>query len=212
MSPTSDPTTVPAPAPSTRLSRPPAADDHEALRDLLWLHGERLERVARIRSGRSRAPLPLGRLLGAVERRLREVAAEGDPAEVLERLARLLEDEMGRLERGEAARAEAAGPRPRPVPARVPSDTDLQLWPRPDRGLLAERSLRRMVDGALAELPDLERELVVRIDYCGASFTAASRELGLSLDEAARRHREVWDGLRRRLGEELGLVLGEGRP
>ena len=197
-------------SPSTRSSSPApttltGADAGTDLDEILHLHGQRLLRVARIRAG-VRAEVPEGRLWAGVRRRLRGQELNGSAAtraDLLEQISRAIEAELRTFHEGRPASPDETGSFPLPVPARIPTDADLELYPAPDRGLPEEQQLDSELDGALVHLPAEERRLVELIDYCDCPMADAASELGISPKAARILYARAWARLRRQLTGRL---------
>ena len=186
------------------------AGEASALERLVQRHHEQLLRVVRVRLGKGMrrflescdvvqetykallVELPQLRLAGEGElvawlarvatNRIRDAhdhahAARRDPAR-----AQPLE--------GADAASEERGPAP-------PAD----VTPPPEAAFRAE--LRGVLDGALADLPEEQREVILLRDYCGSSWEHIADQLGRPLHAAQQLHQRAWIRVRRKVEPRL---------
>ena len=205
---------LPPPTESMRLLSAAQGGDRAALESLLQRYEARLQRIIRIRiSARLRQSVES---VDVLQETWRSAVQHLDgleirePAGILRWLARIAENHMLDVNRRLSAERRD---RRREVPLPDPADSTRAAGELPAPGKTpaenaSERELRRIVDEAVAELPDDYREVIVLRTYHGGSWEFVARSMGSPSSEAARLlHRRARIRLGRMLRDRLGGTL-----
>jgi len=189
--------------------------DERALNELLARYGERLRRIVRVRMGvearRAADSMDVVQeTLLVAARRMGDFEAR-DHASILRWLVQIAERQITDLVDRERA-AKRDGRRTRPLEGGDSQDLRGGFEPagrEPTPSLdLARRELDELYDGCVAELPERERELVVKHEYEDASWESIARETGATSANAAKEmHRRATLRLKELLRLRLGRAL-----
>lgn len=189
--------------------------DRVALNDLLARYGERLRRIVRVKMGvearRAAESMDIVQETLAVAARKLETFEPRDHASILRWLAQIAEHQIKDLVDRERAE-KRDGRRTRSL---EPADSqDLRGGIDPEGREetpsldLSRRELEALYDECVEELPDGQRELVVKRDYETASWETIARECGATSTNAAKEmHRRALARLKELLTRRLGRAF-----
>ena len=194
---------------SVLLVRQAQAGESRALDELLARYQDRLRRIVRVRLGaRLRANLESMDIVQEamiVAARKLEDADLSTPGATLNWLAKIAERKIhdahdyftaGKRDRGREAAfqleigGESIGWSP---PGSDPSPSEVA----------ASAEVREIVDDALTELSEDQREVILLRQYCGADWNETAAELGRSVPATQELHRRAWANLREKARPRL---------
>jgi len=200
---------------SLDLVRKAQAGDGRALNELLARYGERLRRIVRVKMGvearRAAESMDIVQETMLVAARKLETFEARDHASILRWLAQIAEHQIRDLvEREQAQKRD--GRRTRSL---EPADShDLRGGIEPEGREespsldLSRRELEELYDGCVLELPQEQRELVLKHEYEDAGWEQIARETGATSTNAAKEmHRRATQKLKELLKRRLGRAF-----